>query len=102
MQSNTLARSEAGIVAIHVGRRLDFSLRDQFFLACRRAQLLGARKIVIDLAYTRTLHESGLALLMMLHDRAWYVRDGIELVNCNALLRARLERELHPGMFCLA
>lgn len=102
MRSNTPARSASDVLVIHIGRRLDFRLREQFFLACRRAQLARARKIVIDLACTRDLHESGLALLMMLHDRAWYLRDGIELVNCSALLRARFKRELQPGMFLMA
>jgi len=48
------------------------------------------------------LHESGLTLLMMLHDRAWCLRDGIELVNCSAALRARFNREVYPGTVHLA
>ena len=77
------------------------SLGQHARLATIRAQLARARKIVIDLAQTRWLHESGLALLMMLHDRAWCLRDGIELVNCSAPLRARFNREVYPGTFNL-
>ena len=38
---------------------------------------------------------------MMLHDRAWCLRDGIELVNCSAPLRARFNREVYSGTFNL-
>ena len=37
----------------------------------------------------------------VLHDRAWCLRDGIELVNCSAPLRARFNREVYPGTFNL-
>lgn len=102
MQSNTKPGLEADIVFIRIGRHFDFRLREQFLRACRRAQFAQARKIVIDLAHTRRLHESGLTLLMMLHDRAWCLRDGIELVNCSAALRARFNREVYPGTVHLA
>jgi len=102
MQNNTKPGVEADIVFIRIGRHLDFRLHEQFLRACRRAQLTRTRKIVIDLARTRRLHESGLALLMMLHDRAWCLRDGIELINCSAALRARVNRDLYPGIFHLA
>ena len=101
MDTRTRPGSDVDIVFIRIGRHFDFRLRDQFLRACRRAQLARARKIVIDLAQTRWLHESGLALLMMLHDRAWCLRDGIELVNCSAPLRARFNREVYSGTFNL-
>jgi anti-anti-sigma regulatory factor len=101
MHSNTKSGSDTEIVFIRIGRHFDFRLRDQFLRACRTAQLARARKIVIDLAQTRRLHESGLALLMMLHDRAWCLRDGIELVNCSAPLLARFKREVYPGIFSI-
>ena len=101
MHSTRQPGSDPDIVFISIGRNFDFRLRDQFLRACRRAQLSRARKIVIDLARTRRLHESGLALLMMLHDRAWCLRDGIELINCSAPLRARFNRDVCPGIFSL-
>jgi anti-anti-sigma regulatory factor len=102
MDSNTKPGTDTDILFIRVGPHFDFRLCDQFLRASRRAQRRRARKIVIDLAQTRRLHESGLALLMMLHDRAWCLRDGIELINCSAPLRARFNREVCPGIFRVA
>jgi anti-anti-sigma regulatory factor len=102
MQGITTSESVTDIVFIRIGRHFDFRLRNQFQRACRRAQLAQARKIVVDFAHTRRLHDSGLALLMMLHDRTWWLRDGIELVNCSAVVRARFKRDVQPGTFSLA
>jgi anti-anti-sigma regulatory factor len=102
MQSSTTAEVAVDTVFIRIGRHFDFRLRDQFQRACRRAQVGRARRIVVDFAETRRLHDSGLALLMMLHDRTWWLRDGIELINCSAAVRARFQRDVQPGTFCLA
>jgi anti-anti-sigma regulatory factor len=92
----------ADVLTIWVGTHFDARLSGVFTRACRRVQTARARKIVIDFSQTRRLHESGLALLMMLHDRAWCLPEGIELVNCSPAMRGWLSSELYPGTFKVA
>lgn len=102
MQMSDTADLQADVVFIRVGTHFDARLHDMFMRACYWVQGKRSKKIVVDFAQTRRLHESGLALLMMLHDRAWCLREGIELVNCSPALRAWFSNALYPGAFKVA
>ena len=96
---NEIADFGKGVVVVKVGRHFDSRFYGMFMRACCKVQDAKSRRIVIDFARTRSLHESGLALLMMLYDRAWCLREDIELVNCSPALRACFGGAVYPGIF---
>jgi len=102
--SHTLLNvSEKGtVVTIRVGKDLDLRDCNPFLEAVSRAQRLAASRIVVDLCQTRRLFDSGLAMLMMLHDRAWYLTEKICITNCRPEIRDRLSGDVFPELFNLA
>ena len=93
---------DGSVVIIHVGRNLDLRLCDIFLKAAAQAQRLAASRMVVDLRQTRRLYDSGLAMLMLLHDRAWYLTEKIRITNCRPEIRDRLTDDLFPRLFNLA
>jgi len=93
---------DGSVVIIRVGRNLDLRLCDIFLKAAAQAQRLAASRIVVDLRQTRRLYDSGLAMLMLLHDRAWYLTEKIRITNCRPEIRDRLTDDLFPRLFNLA
>jgi len=95
--------SEKGTVAtIRVGKDLDLRVCNTFLEAVTRAQRLAASRIVVDLCQTRRLYDSGLAMLMLLHDRAWFLTEKIRITNCRPEIRGRLTGDVFPELFNLA
>ena len=93
---------DGSVVTIRVGRDLDLRLCNVFLKAAAQAQTLAASRIVVDLHQTRRLYDSGLAMLMVLHDRAWYLTENIRIINCRPEIRGRLADGLFPKLFNLA
>ena len=90
---------EPATIRIDVGENFDFRLRDHFIRACQRTRTSIVGKIIVDLQDTCRVDDSGLALLMMLHDRALHTQEGIEVVNCSPRLRNRLDSEMSSEIF---
>lgn len=86
-------------IRIDAGKNLDYRLHEHFVQACNRTHNSIVNRIVIDLENTVSIDESGLALLMMLHDRALHLQKGIELRNCSPALKNRLDSDLYTGIF---
>jgi len=93
---------DGSVVIIRVGRDLDLRLCNVFLKAAAQAQRLAASRIVVDLRQTRRLYDSGLAMLMALHDRTWYLNEKIRIINCSPEIRDRLTDDLLPKLFNLA
>ena len=93
---------DGSVVTIRVGRDLDLRLCKVFLKAAAQAQRLAASRIVVDMRQTRRLYDSGLAMLMVLHDRAWYLTEKIRITNCSPEIRGRLTGGLLPKLFNLA
>ena len=92
----------AGIIRIDVGENFDSRLRDHFIQAGYDTRTSSVSKIIIDLADTSHVDESGLALLMMLHDRALHLQEGIEVINCSPSVRKRLDSEISPDIISVS
>lgn len=78
---------------------LDLRLHSAFTNAALVAGYSLVDDIEIDLAHTRTIRDSGLALLMMLRRKSGRQCERIRLVNCPAELQARLSRDNLVGQF---
>ena len=93
---------DGSVVTIRVGQDLDLRLCNIFLKAAAHAQRLAASRIVVDLRQTRRIYDSGLAMLMVLHDRAWYLTEKIRITNCSPEIRSKLTDDLLPQLFNLA
>ena len=60
-----------------------------------------AQLIAVDLAHTRQIRDSGLAMLLMLHRRAGLPRGQIRLLNCRPEVRSRLRESGLGGHFAV-
>jgi len=101
-QTQLNVSEDGSVVTIRVGRDLDLRLCNVFLKAAAQAQRLAASRIVVDLRQTRRLYDSGVAMLMVLHDRAWYLTEKICITNCSPEIRGRLTDDLLPKLFNLA
>lgn len=88
-------------ITISVGEDLDLRLRDLFMQAVVCAQRDVASRIVVDLRKTSRIFDSGLAMLMLLNDRAWRLSGKIRIINCRPELKHRLMRNLLTDNFNL-
>ena len=80
------------VITIEIDENLDLTSNGVFVDASRLAEHAGVGSIEVDLAKTRTMRDSGLAMLLMLNkltDRNRN-RNPIRLVNCSPQIRSRL------------
>jgi anti-anti-sigma factor len=98
--------SDAGkrkVITIRVDEQLDFSAHRAFSHACEElAAYPDTRKIIIDLSRTRRVFDSGLAMLLMLRDRAGRLKGRIMLANCGPEIRERLSTSKFGAQFHIA
>lgn len=83
-------QAASSVFTIEIDERLDLRFHRAFAHACELAEGARAGAIEIDLANTRHVRDSGLAMLLMLHRRAGRLRNHIRLVNCRPEVRSRL------------
>ncbi len=96
----SVKRTAAGdLVFVRLDERLDFSANKSFNRAMEFATSTRARAIVIDLARTRRLFDSGKAMLLYLRDRAGQLKDGIQLVNAAPRIGSQLSQGPFAAMF---
>jgi anti-anti-sigma regulatory factor len=82
-------------LVLHIGERLDLSVNELVQQAIQSIATKAPERVVFDLAATHKVFDSGVALLLLLRNRAGDVKDWIYLANCapriiNRLVRAGL------------
>ena len=82
--------SDGRVIRIEADERLDLSVHGAFVHACKLAEYPNLRAIEVNLVKTRHILDSGLAMLMMLRERAGHLDNGIKLFNCSPEIRNRL------------
>jgi anti-anti-sigma regulatory factor len=90
VQLNTVMTPAGRVITIDVDENLDLSLHSLFVRACELAAASDSDAIEVNVANIRHVRDSGLAMLMMLRDRARRRGDRVKLVNCGPELRRRL------------
>jgi ABC-type transporter Mla MlaB component len=99
MKFKTILTATGRTLKIWACDNLDIQLHSAFANAAVVANYALIDDIEIDLKNTRTVRDSGLALLLMLFRRSG-LRDGhIRLVNCPKDLKTRLSRNNMAGHF---
>ena len=89
-----------GIILVHADKRLDLTAYDGFGEAARLAgKRPRSRAIVVDLAKTRQLFDSGKAMLLTLRQRAGRLKNRIYLANATPEVRRKLKQGKFPKMF---
>jgi anti-anti-sigma regulatory factor len=78
------------VVTIEADEDLDLRSHGTFLYACRLAQDADLWAIEVNLRKTRTVRDSGLAMLLMLRRRIGPEGNRIRLVNSNPDIRSRL------------
>jgi anti-anti-sigma regulatory factor len=78
------------VYTIEIDERLDLRFHRVFTRACELAEDADAAAIEVDLANTRQVNDSGLAMLLMLLRRAKLPRERMRLLNCHPEVRSRL------------
>ena len=95
--------SKRKVITIRVDEQLDFSAHRAFSHACEElAAYPDTRRIIIDLSKTQRVFDSGLAMLLMLRDRAGRLKGRIMLANCGPEIRERLATGKFGAQFHIA
>jgi len=81
---------ESKALWVPIGERLDISVSGKVVRVRRMIEGVAVDRLVIDLAETRHVYDSGLALLLLLHQHAGELKDHIHLINCGPRVRKRL------------
>ena len=89
-------------VFIHLGKRFDISSHSLFSVVCSLMRARREHRIVVDFRDTRALFDSGLGVLLMLHNLIKPAAHKIRLVNCSGSLRKRLDHANLPDTFSIA
>lgn len=82
--------SDGRVILIEADERLDLSAHSVFVQACNLAEHPNLLVIMVNLGRTRDILDSGLAMLLMLRDRAGHISKRIKLFNCAPEIRNRL------------
>jgi hypothetical protein len=82
--------ADGRVIRIEADERLDLSVHGVFVHACKLAEYPNLRAIEVNLVKTRHILDSGLAMLMMLRERAGHLDNCIKLFNCSPEIRNRL------------
>jgi anti-anti-sigma regulatory factor len=93
---------EESLITIHVGEILDGYATEVFTKAIEQAQHDVRNHIIVDLADTARILESGLKLLTMLDERCWRMAGKIHVINCKPDLAPKVRRGLAPDVFNLS
>jgi anti-anti-sigma regulatory factor len=95
-------RGDVHTITINVGEDLDDGANNLFTKAIIEAQHDVGTLIVVNMANTRRIFDSGLALLKLLNERSWRRTNKIRIINCRPDLECRFAHGLNPGIFDLS
>ena len=90
MHLNNKDITDESIVTIYAGKLLDFSIAGQVFRTCDLAKKPMTKIILIDLAKTYQIMDSGLAMLNILDKRTKHQVQVINLINYNPMIKGYL------------
>ena len=89
-------------LVLRIGECLDLSIKAVVQQAVQSLQANRPERVVVDLTSTRKVFDSGMALLLLLRDRAGHLRDRIYLTNCAPRICSRLTRAGIASQFRIA
>jgi len=95
-------QGQVHIITIRVGEDLDGGAIGIFTKAIAEAQHEVGTLIVVNMANTRRIFDSGLELLKLLDERSWRRTNKIRIINCRPDLECRFAHGLNPGTFDLS
>jgi anti-anti-sigma regulatory factor len=105
---STITTPAGKVIAIRLDESLDVRVHRLFVKACELAAADGSRaSIEVNCAETRTVRDSGLAMLMMLRETTGRRGVSMQLVNCSPQLKSQLlaarlggdiSRQTNPGV----
>jgi anti-anti-sigma regulatory factor len=93
---------DSATLVLRIGERLDISACVTVEQAIESIRTLSAQGLVVDLAATRKVFDSGMALLLLLRDRAKHLQNRIFLANCTPRVLDRLVRAGIASQFRIA
>ncbi len=85
-------RSQPPRLRLELGVQLDISSSRSFVHAAQMLRRMDVEQVVVDLARTRRVMDSGLGLLLMLKTHAGDRADRVLVVNCPPALVDRLKQ----------
>ncbi|EIC22280.1 STAS domain-containing protein [Thiorhodovibrio frisius] len=83
---------KSNTLVVRLGEQLDLRLIALFRQAIETLLKVRPRTLVVDLAATEKVFDSGMALLLLLNHHAGYLRERILLANCGPRVYCRLAR----------
>jgi anti-anti-sigma factor len=90
MGLTTIRTSQGNVIKVDVDENLDVSVHSLFVQACEAAAGSGAAEIAVNMRKARHVRDSGLAMLLMLRERAGRLGDTVRLVNCSPAFKRQL------------
>lgn len=90
MQIITADNRNDDTISIRAGESLDLSACDVVTRVCNLAKHPHIRFVVIDLENTKHIRDSGLAILILLRQRARKLVRQITIVNCRSEVKSRI------------
>jgi anti-anti-sigma regulatory factor len=90
MKLSTRRASTGRVISIETDEELDLKSHGVFVDACRLSEHPEHSTINVDLVKTRSLRDSGVAMLLMLRELTGPERPRIRLLNCNPDIRNQL------------
>jgi anti-anti-sigma regulatory factor len=89
-------------LVLRVGERLDLSLSELVQQAIQSIATTVPERVVVDLGATRRVFDSGVALLLLLRNRAGHLKGRMYLANCAPKIFSRLARAGIASQFRMA
>ena len=89
-------------LVLRIGECLDLSINALVQQAIQALEASRPERVVVDLTATRKVFDSGMALLLLLRNRAGHLRDRIYLTNCAPRICSRLARAGIASQFRIA
>ena len=95
-------QGDMNTITIRVGNEFDGSASAVFRNVIEQAQHEVGTVIVVDMANTQRIFDSGLELLKMLDKRSWRRTTKIRIINCSPDMERRITHGLPTGTFNLS
>lgn len=89
-------------LVLRIGECLDLSINALVQQAIQALEASRPERVVVDLSATRKVFDSGMALLLLLRNRAGHLKDQIYLTNCAPRICSRLARAGIASRFRIA
>jgi anti-anti-sigma regulatory factor len=102
MKLATMHTSTGSVITIETDEELDLRSHGVFVHACKLAEHPDAKLIEVNLGKTRSIRDSGLAMLLMLCEQTGWESDRVRVINCSPEIRRRLVANSTVTRFSIA